>query len=430
MGAKKFILVILYSFLMIIISVPLFISIFGIKNIDEPLHGVTNKVELSDFTITSFYNRTYQLNLSKFLNQEIAFGSSLIRFYNQIEFSLFDNIINSNVVVGKNDFLYETWHIDTYNGGDFVGKGVINNKIEMIAAIDSVLQLSNTKLIVVLAAGKPSIYPENIPDYLKKDSIYLTNYNYYAEQLKKSSISYIDFNDWFKDIKPDFKRNLFPEMGAHWSIDASILVLDSLIDYLNYYSYGTLNKLIIDTIIHKNQPYSPDYDIGKISNLLFSPSIDYYYPKYSVENTYNTDKKLIVIGDSFFWTINQQKLDKVFNEIQYWFYFKDVYQRDQEQKSINEIDYIKEIKNADFVLLFSSPSPLAKFGWGFIDKAYFSLVNKNKIPNHIMKIMKSIRENPKLLSITKKKAEKRKISVDSMLYIDARYIYRIKHNNQ
>ena len=396
----------------------------GLKSPDKPLNGETHKVELPEFSIESFNSHQFQLNISKYLNQEVAFGASLSRLYNQIEYSLFRNISNKNVVLGKNNYLYETWHIEAYNGKDFVGKKFIKDQVKKLDAINSVLKQNNTKLIVVLAAGKPSIYPEFIPEYLKKDETPLTNYKEYSKQLKNSNIDFIDFNSWFMNMKPNFDRNLFPKNGAHWSVDASLLVLDSLINYCDYLSDEPFNKLIIDSIIQQTHPLDPDNDIGEITNLLFELNDDYYYPKFRYEELYKPVKKIIVIGDSFFWTINQQGLNFVFKKVQYWFYFKHAYQPYKKQKHIDEIDYLKEIKEADFVMLFSSPSPLNKLGWGFIDRTYESLVLNNKIPEEIIDIMHDIKENSKLYQMVEEKAKKKNISVDSMLYLEAKYIYR------
>ncbi len=430
MAARKIILFVLYGLLMLIISTPISMMVFGLKSPDKPLNGETHKVVIPKFSIESFNNHQFQLNLSKYLNQEVAFGAGLTRLYNQVEYSLFRNITNKNVVLGKNNYLYETWHIDTYYGKDFVGKEFIKDQIKKLDTINSILKLNNTKLIVVLAAGKPSIYPEFIPEYLKKEDTPLTNYRVYSKQLKNSKIDFIDFNSWFMDIKPNCNRNLFPKNGAHWSVDASLLVLDSLINYCDYLSDDSLNKLIIDSIIHQNQPLDPDNDISEITNLLFESTDDYYYPQFRYEKLHKPTKKIVIIGDSFFWTINQQALNSVFKKVQYWFYFKHAYQPYKKQKHIDEIDYIEEIKDADFVMLFSSPSPLNKLGWGFIDKTCRLLILNNQTPEYITKIIRDIKKNSKLYSMVKEKAHKKNISVDSMLYLEARYIHRTEFNTE
>jgi acetyltransferase AlgX (SGNH hydrolase-like protein) len=419
------ILIGIYGFLMMIISLPIIISALGLKSPDEPLKGVTKITEIPELSIESFYNQKYQMGVCKTLNSNMPFSPSLVRFYNQIEYSAFRNMTNKNVVFGDDNYLYQNWHIETYYGKDFVGKKQIECDVKRLVSIDSALKQKDKTLIIALAPGKPDIYPEYIPDYIREEDTELTNYNYYENKLKQSKIPLVDFNSWFKELKPDFERNLFTKNGAHWSRDAELLVLDSLISFISLATGDSLNRIIFDTITVQSNYINPDSDIGEVCNLIFDPGFnDYYYHKFHFDNSYKTDKKILVISDSFFWNIHSMGLSSVFNETQYWFYFN--YTKPPCSNDIEKKDFLTELKDADYILLMSSPSPMNKLGWGFINKAYNSLVLNKVIVHDIEKEMAKIRNNPDLFSMIKEKAKVRNISVDSMLRIDAEYICRRK----
>ncbi len=425
MTKDKKILIVVYSILMMIISLPVILTAFGLKSPDKPLSGVTKYPEIPELSPESFYDQTFQLGVSKTLNNELPFSPSLIRFYNQVEYSFFNNITNKNVVLGDNNFLYQKWHLNTYYGKDFVGEKQIETDVAKLISIDSLLKARSKSLIIALAPGKPDIYPEYIPEYLRNNNTQRTNYNYYKEELNKTNIPFVDFNSWFKELKPNFERNLFTKNGGHWSCDAELLVLDSLISFISEVTGDSLNRIIFDTIIKQSTPNGSDADISLVCNLLFDPGFnDYYYHKFHYEKKYATDKKILVISDSFFWNIYYSGLSPVFDETQYWFYYQ--YKEPFESHETTKKDFITELNDANYVLLMSSPSPMNKFGWGFINNTYNTLVLNKTIKHDVEKVMEEIRNNPGLFAMIKEKAKARKISVDSMLRIDAEYICRRK----
>jgi len=431
------------------ISIPAVMFIFRIDSPGIPLKGVVQETERPDFSFASFVNHQYQFQLSNYLDSRFPFEASFIRLYNQIEFSVFNNISNEHVTLGKNGVLFEPWYIESYFGEDFVGEEFIQGQVDKLAALDSVFRKNGKTLIIALAPGKASVYPELIPDYLKSDSSAPSNYGVYAQLLKKKKLNVLDFNEWFIKLKPTFERNLFPKGGTHWSEDMALVSLDTLIRFIECKSGDFLNNIYLKEIYHSHIPQGSDDDLIKISNLIDTSGYnDYYYWKYSFEQRFPVDKSLITISDSYFWNMYARGLSLTFKEPEFWYYYNNAYFDKKPEMLISDLDINEQIKEADYILLMSSPSPLNKFGWGFIDDAYCKFVeneadllsNKRKanlpedksfqncgcVSKEIADIIKGIKADTIWYQKVKEKANQRGIPVDSMLILDAIYVQENK----
>ena len=425
---KKRALHILFTTVIVIIGLPLLLGIVGGEDVVKPLKGVTIAQSIHPFNIHNWRSMDFQLGVSKYLNQNFCFRPSLIRFYNQLEYSVFNQVTNRNIVKGKDSHLFERWFINSYFGTDFLGTEKIDRNVQKLIVIDSVLKSKGVHFIVAMAPGKASVYPEKIPDYLLKDSSRNTNYKTYRTKLNKSGISIFDINGWFIKMKPDFERNLFTKGGTHWSRDGAMLVLDSLLRRIEHETGEEYNKIIFEGITKTQTPKDPDIDILKISNLL-SENIDedYYYPDFHYEKAHPKNGKLIVISDSFFWILFDAGLDNSFQSVDYWYYFNKVFSnRFEHAKKIEDINISKELQEAEVVLLMASPSPLNKLGWGFINEAYDLLLKGIDKEAAIRRVMQVIESDPDWFASVKTKAVDRNITIDSMLRLDAEYIYNRK----
>lgn len=425
---KKRALNILFTTIIVILGLPLLIGILGRKDVVKPLKGVTLAQSIPRFNILNWRSMEFQLGVTKYINQHFCFRPSLIRLYNQVEFSAFNQVSNKNIVKGKDNYLFERWFIDAYYGKNFVGDKTIERNIRKLVLIDSVLQSRGTELIVVLAPGKPSIYPEKIPDYLVEETTELTNYQSYSKKFRKSNMTVFDVNDWFMKMKPGFNRHLFTKGGTHWSEDGALLVLDSLLRLIEHETGEARNKIQFTGLTKTQIPEGSDNDILKISNLLFENlDTDYYYPDFQYETTHPKRGKLIAISDSFFWIFHVSNLRNSFQNVDYWYYFNEVHSNSFEYpKKIEDINFAKELLEADVVLLMASTFPLSKLGWGFINQAYDLLLKGIDKETAINQIIASIKSDPKWFASVKAKAANRNIELDSMLRLDAAYMYNRK----
>ena len=412
----------LFSIILALLLLPGIQTIFRFVK-EKPLEGISVEQQFPNFTFQDWFSLDYQPKLNKYFVHHFGFRPFLTRLYNQIDFMVFKKANGHGVVVGKNDYLFEKWFIDEYLGSIPPNKSKISNNLQKLTEIREYLKNYNTELLVLMAPGKPYIYPEYIPTYLqkeKKTSIYET----YSHKFHESKIPFIDLNKWFVELKDTVPYPLFPKTGTHWSYFGVGLAIDSIISKVEKACDTKMDHIHISDY----KLVSPDNDLERIMNLFTTiPNDSIAYPVVKINRELNITKpKVIIIGDSYFWVLEKLKFTHVFGGVHFWYYFKTVFPDiNGYHEKVEEIDVFSRIASSDIVILLQSTSSLDDLGWGFIDKLSDSI--ENNPPSYetikIKQIIEKIQSNPKWLNLINDKAIKRNISLDSMLYLDAKYLY-------
>lgn len=417
----KFLLV----FFLVSLFIPLIQGSFTIFEI-KPLFGAITLQKKKDFTFKDWYSGDYQINRESYLNQNFGFRNLFIRINNQLAFSLFNKTIANSVIIGKKNYLYELGYINAYYGDDFIGLDKIAEKVKKLKFIQDTLQKLNKSLILVFAPGKDIFYPEYIPDkYIKAKGN--TNYYTYIDLAKKTRLNYIDFNEFF--VKNKFKSEypLFPKYGIHWSYYGQCLAGDSIIRYIEKLRKIDMPNIYWDKI-DIEPPWFCDYDIGHGMNLLFQlKGSDYAYPQVKIQSDTNKIKPtLLTIADSYYYGMSGYGFLNSFSASQWWYYNKEIIPHPiYDTYNVSYLDLREEINKYDVILILSGETNLYRFGWGFVEDLYCVFkgldlsapeINYQKKLN---RIRDQIKNNEDWLLSVEKKAIQNKISIDSMITLDA-----------
>ena len=394
----------------------------------KPLKGSQTKAEKIWFSKDVWYSGEYQKAYEAWHAENVGFRADYVRLHNQIEYSLFGKISAQAVVEGKDGYLYEENYMKTYAGLDFVGLPLIEKNAERLKLLQDSLEKKGITLIVCLAAGKASFYPEYLPDEYAAGSD-STNYKVYAAVLKKHNVNLIDYNDWFMKMKGKTEFPLYPKTGIHWSRYGSLKAVDSLIKYVEKKKAVDLPSVVWEKTVWGDTMQSPDNDIGDAMNLLFPiEPIRLGYPVYHFEDTTGKAKlRMLAFSDSFFWSMYDISLaPSSFEEINFYYYNNELYHSTGGPKtSPNILMTLEDVENSDVVVLMATEATLYGFGWGFIDDAFNSFVLHKAVVTEdalIQKYKALIQMDEKWISAVRKKAEESKIPLDSMIYLDAKYM--------
>ena len=144
---------------------------------------------------------------------------------------------------------------------------------------------------------------------------------------------------------------------------------------------------------------------------------------------------MIVIGDSFWWTIAVQiPLGEIFSQVPYWYYNSTIYY-DERYNSVDELDLAEELLSADFVVLFYCATQQYRMNDGFPKKALEALNSMSDeatldttafIEREIQCTIADILASPAWMEIIRKKAEDRGVSVEQALHDDAEWVVNQK----
>jgi len=425
---SKLIKRLLFGGILAVISLPMIMTFFPLISID-PLNGFFAEPQRPQLSRDNWFTGQYQDSMELFINDKTGGRPFLVRINNQLDYSVFGKANVSNVVIGKEHYLYEQSYIDAYLGTDFIGRDSIAEKVRKLKTVSDTLMTRGIPLIVLLAPGKASFFPEYLPEGIKAKRG-RTNHSVYKEFLAQNNIFTLDFKTWFIEQKETSNYALFPKGGIHWSSYGEVLAADSLIRFLNQITPNSqINTIRIKKIHPSRIAYNRDEDIEESMNLLLNLENNLMgYPEFeAIAHSAKKTTRVLTIADSYFWGMYDWGLSRnYFGNGSFWYYNKQMYPESFEKETFvqNLPDLAHEVEKNDAILLLFTDANLKDFAYGFIDRLYDEYCNdgRRKREERIAKIIQDIRNTPEWLKSIEKKAKSKGISLDEALRENAVYI--------
>lgn len=393
-----------------------------------PLKGHIVYAEYPEFTWHSWFDGSYQKDYENYLEDHIGLRSFIVRIHNEMDFSLYRKCQNKGIIVGKEDYLYQIDYIDAYLGKTFIGHEAINAKCQRIKAVQEELDKLDIELLIVMAPGKASMFPEYIPERYLKDSTGISNNTAYLACFKEYGINHIDFNTLFREMKDTYHYPLYHKCGIHWNVYGAYYALDSIVNYMETAKGIDMADMSYEGIEMSFKPRATDYDIGNALNI-FSRISDRAMP-YPYGYKYITEGKdkpnLMVIADSYYWTIyNLHNSKLIWNEQDFRYYNLQLFSPGKPDKEFREIT-IHELQKFDFIMTVYTEQNMDVLANNFFEKAYATLFESIRLEE----IKASIRNDEQWLTKIEAKAERKGISVEEMINRDALWLLVKELENQ
>lgn len=420
----------LFIFIILLLFIPLIQ-----KELDllpkEVLKGSYELAVQPEFNSNDWLSGEFQSQTQQYLNDNFGFRPLFVRAYNQMYYSFYSVSKANDIIVGKDNYLLGENYIKAHLGINYIGEKVIQDKVYKLKKIQDTLASRGIDLIVMLAPGKASFYPEYIPDKFYELAIDSTNYRTYKKEMVTNHINLLDFNKWFIDLKGTVEYKLFPKNGIHWSRSAQVLVIDSLLKTISKIQNVILPSIQIDSTYNSSEMIGSEQDIEDGMNLLIDiPDFEMTFPsiKYIGENESNV--KMLTISDSYYGGLLNFDLNiDVFKNCQNWYYNKLIYVGNQDSiADIESIDIQTEVEKNDVILLMATDANLYKFAFGFIDDVYDIYYTKledrisYKKEQRILDFMESMRADEMQNQQIKEKALNNNISFEEELRANAKYM--------
>jgi hypothetical protein len=361
-----------YIFIFIVVfvlSLPLIQSYLPVIK-EKKLSGYFEIQAKPDLIDSDYFSGKYQEVYMKYLNDNLPIRSNFIRLFNQLQYSLFTQTNASDIVIGKDNYLFEKPYLKEISGNTFIGVEANKNKIYSLKKIQDYLNLSGKKLIVIFAAGKASYYYDKIPsEYATNDT---TNYEYLTKYISEENVNFIDFRKWVISMKDTTTHNLMGKAGIQWTNYTGHLVADSINRYIENLTGKEMSKKKYISIEHSTVPRGDDNDIERAINLIYPiDKINYQYPVVEyIKDSNAYYPNVSVVADSYWWTINNLYSPNIqYNKYYFMYYFKNVYDKEKELTSnLNDEEFKTYIDNSDIVILMATEANYSWFPYGFIEK--------------------------------------------------------------
>jgi len=386
-----------------------------------PLRGYYKLAEYPELTRKSWFDGSYQKDYEVGLEDHIGLRNFFVRFHNQIEFSLYRKCMGNGIVVGKEDYMYEQEYIDAYTGKTFVGQKRIDKQCERLQHLQDTLHKLGTDLIIVIAPGKASMFPEYIPDSYLEEPKGITNLEAYEKVFREKGINYLDLNKYFMEMKDTSANPLYHKAGIHWNTYSAYLALDSMVGYMESLRGIDMADMSYEGIELLEIPRKPDYDLGESLNI-FSRIKDRPMP-YPYGHKYVTNGKvkpdLMVVADSYYWN-----LYRVYGSHMIWgkhhfrYYDRELYTANKPVMPLFAIK-VEEMTAFDFIVILYTEMNMHNIGNTFIEKAYARFFESWELEQ----IHNRIRNDQEWLSNIQEKADNNNISLEEQMDRDAVWLY-------
>lgn len=423
----------LFSVVMVLLFMPLAQKEFNFFKIKK-LSGVTTTTEKPSLTLDNYKINKYQTELEKYVSENFGFREPTIRLYNQYLWDFYRKTYCKNVVVGKDDWLFNERSVkDHYVGldsdyvkGDEDIKVRFDKEVARLKRVQEMLKKHGTYLFVLILPAKDVIYPELLPEnkiYFEEKG--LRAIDYYPQAFAANGIDFLNVAEIFKNIKDSVDYQLFPKFGMHWSNIACAHVSDSIIRYMEHLSGKNFPNIHVGEK-YNSEPRIPDNDMEELLNLSrkINRNSNFYADVTVIPDSTAVKPNLIVNGDSFFWNMTYTlPMDEIFNYHHYWYYFSKVY-FDEKYKNTKEFDLLEQLYDADIVMISLSATQLYDINHGLISQAFIklSLDDQETYNRCINGIKERMRDDAKWLESLNEKAIKRHLTLDEVMTQDAIYV--------
>ncbi len=413
---------IIYILLLTLISFPVIDNYLGLIPSREPLKGDFIVPEDVAFSSSNVFSESFQQAKSERLKYQLNAYPAFVRLYNQVLFSTFKTSGTFNVVIGKDDYIFDKTYIEAYLGADFIGEQRIEYTTDELALFQKVLQHFDKDLIVCFVPGKASFYPDKFPSfYDNQEKRPKTNLSEYISALKRKNIRYIDLSSFLLGRADTSVYNLYPKNGIHLSTFGTVLAADSLVKYIADVTQHDIPKVLMDSLYQTQIPQFYDDDIQQSLNLLFPlEKEELTYP--AIKYTNGKDKlKVTTIGDSFYKYIHDSQIhNQCFNNGNFWFYGKKAWPLSR-NLDITDFNVFDEFIETDVYLIFASEATLYRFPYSIKDNflSKLSLLDADaSIKYYTSKILKS----PEWKATVTEKANNAGITFEEQCLKEAKYL--------
>jgi len=402
------------------------------------LKGAISKPKLPQWSWKNLWTGSFQDSLNTYVENNIGYRPDLVRLHNQLQYTLFDTVNAQAVVVGKDGYLFEMNYIKALYGIDFVGEEKIIADVEKTIFVDQWLRKNGKALLVVLAPGKASFFPEFVPDKYRPDTIKPTNHDRYYELLSNSGVAVIGGNQWFAAMKDTSRYALFPKCGIHWSYYGLGLVFDSVFTRMEHLLGRKFVDFEMNDIVVTDKLRSPDRDLWDGMNLIQKPD-DYPmpYPKYVFNNPIKDSMPSVVtVADSYYWQwFGGGYTLRSFRNDQFWYYNAQALTPDNTKaRDRKHLDLFTEVSRTDLFMILQTDANMNRYGFGLIDELYEVLIDNGaeslKKAAEIAAIIDGIRASDSYMLMVREKAAARGISEEEMLRLDAGWVWENRQKTQ
>ena len=426
---KKFLKydVVLFVLLMLLLFVPIVQEHTGVFPV-KPLKGVFEPTPQPELSLESYKTNAYQMQLEKYVGEHFGLREPVIRVYNQYLWSAYHKTYCHFIMPGKKGWLYYTNAVYDYYGNevpkhyesDSAAIADAENELRQMVELREVLKAHGVEFLAFIAPDKTKVYPEYLPRQ-DANTTSVRMAEYYDRRMTELGFPHVDMTQWFVAMRDTASFALFPKTDSHWRYSA-VYGYDSLFRYMNTLGGPTFPTLHIGPAI--------GFSSGEMEgdeetlNLLFR--IRGGDVKYKSDITVEQDSsqrkpRVLFVGDSFIWSLDTHLPTRsLMDNREVWFYNNTAFEGfDNRKENVKEIDRLRHILNADYVVFYSAGHQWWEATYGFAADALQLFRQASETDITKARLMNDIEHDKDWLSRLKIYASQKSVSLEEILRDEA-----------
>ncbi len=393
----------LFGLLMVVLFLPALQEHLGwVKT--EPLEGFVPKANKPELTLDNYTSNQYQRQLEDYVSENFGFREPVIRLYNQYLWTCYNKTYCHFITPGKKGYLFYTEAINDYYGIESIkmyrtydrAREWAQQNVRMMNKLRYVLHDYGIEFLCFMAPNKTKLYSEYLPYHAPAPADAINTADYYDSLMTAIDFPHVEMTRWFQQIKDTASFQLIPKRDSHWRY-AAAYGYDTLFSYMN-----SLNDFGIPNIkVHGMRQLDTTYreNDEKTLNLIFPIPND--SPKYQPEVTVECGEgcrkpRVLFVGDSFVWDLETYlPWREILDDVEIWFYNENAFVGfEKEKHPIDEINRLRSILRADYVVWYSTGSQWCRSSYFFVEDALVRLcVSDSLFDAQIPWVMDSLRND-------------------------------------
>ena len=349
-----------------------------------PLGGVEEEIEKPVLTVNSWFSGEFQQKYEKMLNKRIGLRSYFVRTYNQVYFILFGRLPPSSgtqVVIGKDFWLYESSYIKAYNKNGDALEDTLRKKVSGLKELQEKMKDRGKIVLLVIAPSKVEIYPEYLPDgMITTDRQKLrTEYDRILPLLDEFGINYVDAHRVFVSKKKGLPYPLFATGGTHWNYYGAGIIAEQIMEGIGIGLGRKVPNISCKSLKIDRKPFGTDDDLGALLNIWFSTKLAgvQIHPVFERRDG-EYSPNILLVGDSFVFTLSYIiGTENLSSQCDVFYYFNKhfVSMDTAKSESIDRdaVDWNKELLSRDAIIIEINEYWLPDIGFGFVKAALAGL---------------------------------------------------------
>lgn len=344
---------------------------------DRPLAGAETRTQRPTRTWTAWWDGVFQAEFDTWLSQRIGLRGVMVRLANQIRYSLFGELPTgrgTQVMKGKNGFLFEKVYVDSYRKGGNRPEKELRHVSASTRRLQDYLAADGVAFLLVIAPSKAEIYPEHLPPAADVGGRphRQSNYQNIIGMLREDGVNVLDAHELFREWKAEPGAPLlFAKGGTHWNQYGAARVVSKIMERLRDLTGKDLPVIAVTGAVSNRTIVGADNDLGELANLwsgrgLAGPQI---HPV--IERREGGDlPDILFIGDSFIFTLTDwMDRENLYGRREtYYYYNRQFTFPDGGDSPLDkrQLDLLSEVRGRDAVVIEINEHWLPRIGFGFV----------------------------------------------------------------